>query len=565
MAMERKLSLHSGLKQLNEGRIKCDFNLNCACQPSATETREFRKRWLLLTDRERVTALSGDANQFLKTATDLLLCPGCRNSAEALFYKLVDGIVRLPQIVSRSGLCFDKDNHFRLSESCVNSPDKLFSLFYHQEQWANTTLMKPTKSSSKAGTSRARCQLHSQRVRGRPRPAAFEALWHKLPEDHQRHLSHIDSDQFLTDLENYLRRHRFCCRCKEKVLEAYDLLVGSSCSEDDCEDCGGFECAEKHHEHSDYGDDLHYTSYLFDELAFSRATNQIIVPCNIEFMLQLMSRADQEVAGDYWGDRHARTIAEAQDEVLMCLGMVIWDKMQSLWTKTRTEKRSEELVVHCALSTLRRNFDVALEALHGEAMIEQLLAEEDDESRRMAKKKEKRKEKKKKRKSVTKLKQRSRSESEKSCQCEKQKPKPTKARKQSDSSKTMTSQSSTNSLSSQEDDDDLTSCSRSTDVMGTHQCDSTCDEPCERGTLTYDERMEWQLLSSMGWNASNQITPSLPELDVDTDDENHGIPEDEIRFWKQNRSSLVRRRMAQRQELQERFDQFVLRTTSLDG
>lgn len=101
--------------------------------------------------------------------------------------------------------------------------------------------------------------------------------------------------------------------------------------------------------------------------------------------------------------------------------------------------------------------------------------------------------------------------------------------------------------------------------MGTHQCDSTCDEPCLRGNLTYDERMEWQLLSSMGWDASNQFTSSLPELDVDTDDENHGIPEDEIRFWKQNRSSLVRRRMAQRQKLQERFDQFVLRTTSLDA
>ncbi|KAE9022161.1 hypothetical protein PF005_g5049 [Phytophthora fragariae] len=543
---------------------KCGPDASCQCQPSAAETREFRKRWLLLTDRERVAALRGDADQFLETATELLPCPGCRNSAEALFYNLVDGIVRVPQLVSRSGLCFDKDSNFRLNESYLNSPDTSFSLFYHQERWAATTLAKPTKPNSKAGTSRARCPLHSQRVRGRPRPAAFEALWHKLPEDHQRHLSHIDSDQFLTDLESYLRRHRFCCRCKEKVLEAYDLLIGSSCSEDDCEDCGGFECSEKHHEHSDYGDDLHYTSYLFDELAFSRATNQIIVPCNIEFMSQLMSRADQEVVGD-WGDRHARTIAEAQDEVLICLGMVIWDKMQNLWTKSRSEKRSEELLVHCAVSTLRRNFDVAVEALHGEEMMEQLLAEEDDESRRLAKKKEKRKEKKKKRKSATKQKQVDRSESEKSQPAEKQKPKQTKTRKQSDSSKTVTSQSSTYSLSSQGDDDDLNNSSRSMDPMGSHQCDSTCDEPCLRGNLTYDERMEWQLLSSMGWDASNQFTSSLPELDVDTDDDNHGIPEDEIRFWKQNRSSLVRRRMAQRQKLQERFDQFVLRTTSLDA
>ncbi|KAG7402393.1 Gametoproteintin-binding protein 2 [Phytophthora boehmeriae] len=543
----------------------CGPNSSCQCQPSAAETREFRKRWLLLTDRERVTALRGDASQFLQTAIDLLPCPGCRNSAEALFYKLVDGAVRVPQIVSRAGLCFDKDSHFRLNESYLNSPDTSFSLFFHQERWATTALIKAGKPNTKAGTSRARCQLHSQRVRARPRPDAFEALWHKLPEDHQRHLAHIDSDQFLTDLESYLRRHRFCCRCKEKVLEAYDLLIGSSCSEDDCEDCGNFECGDKHHEHSDYGDDLNYTSYLFDELAFSRATNQIIVPCNIDFMSQLMSRADQEVVGD-WGDRHARTIAEAQDEVLICLGMVIWEKMQNLWTKSRSEKRAEELLVHCAVFTLRRNFDVAVEALHGEEMMEQLLAEEDDETRRLEKKKEKRKEKKKKRKSASKQKQADRSESEKSQQADaKPKSKQDKARKHSDSKTVETSPSSTNSLSSQGDDDDYINSNGSDHQLEDHQCDLTCDEPCLRGNLTFDERVEWQLLSSMGWDASNQFASSLPELDVDTDDENHGIPEDEIRFWKQNRPSLVRRRMAQRQKLQERFDQFVLRTTSLDA
>lgn len=556
----RDPSPDAGLRHL-EG--KCFFHANCECKPSVAEIREFHKRWLLLTEHERIAALKGDMNQFLQTVTDLLPCPGCRNGAEALFYKLLDGKVRVPQLVNRSGLCFDRNNHFRLNESYMNSPNMSFSLFYHHERWVNTTLTKPSKPNTKSGTSRAKCQLHSQRVRGRPRPAAFEALWHKLSESHQRHLSHIDSDQFLTDLESYLRRHRFCCRCKEKVLEAYDLLIGSSCSEDDCEDCGGFECSERHHEHSHYDNDLHYTSYLFDELAYSRAQNQIIVPCNIKFMSELMSRADQDVFGD-WGDRHARTIAEAQDEVLVCLGMVIWDKIQSLWTKSQSEKLSEELLVHCAVFTLRRNFDVAVEALHGEEMIEQLLAEEDDESRRLEMKKEKRKEKKKKRKTASKQKQVDRSEAGKRLQTEKIKSL-TKSCKRPNWSKTVTSQSSTNSLSSQGDDDELSNSSRSVDLAGPHQCDLAFDESCLHGNLTHDERLEWQLLSSMGWNASDQFASSSPELDVDTDDENHGISEDDIRFWKQNHSALVQRRMAQRQKLQERFDQFVMRATSLNA
>ncbi|KAL7683126.1 putative gametogenetin-binding protein [Plasmopara halstedii] len=542
---------------------RCDSHTYCKCQPSAAEMREFHKRWLLLTDQERIEALKGNANQLLQTARDLLSCPGCRNGTEALFYKMVDGNVRIPPLISQSGLCFSKDQCFQLNDSYMNSPDTSFSLFHHQKQWVNSALVKPNRTQSKSGTSRARCQLHSQRERGHPRPAAFVALWHKLSEDHQRHLSHIDSDQFLTDLESYLRRHRFCCRCKEKVLEAYDLLIGTSCSEDDCEDCGVFECSERHHEHCDYTDELNYTSYLFDELAFSSATNQIIVPCSIKFMSQLMSRADQELVGD-WGDRHARTITEAQDEVLVCLGMVIWDKIQSLWTKLQSDKLSEELLAHCAVLTLRRNFDVAVEALHGEEMIEQLLAEEEDESKRLEKKKEKRKEKKKKRKTASKQKQMDQSESDKRLQTASLQSL-MKNRKQSSSGTTMTSQSSTNSLSSQGEEDERSISRKSIDLTRLHQFDQTCDKRFVQGNLMHDERLEWQLLSSMGWNASDPSSSFSPEHGVDTDDENYGISEDDIRFWKQNQSSLVRRRMAQRQKVQERFNQFVLRTTSLNA
>lgn len=295
-----------------------------------------------------------------------------------------------------------------------------------------------------------------------------------------------------------------------------------------------------------------------------------MIPCHIDFMSQLMSRADQEIVGD-WGDRHARTIAEAQDEVLICLGMVIWEKMQNLWTQLRTEKRSEELLVHCAVSTLRRNFDVAVEALHGMEMMEQLLAEEDDESRRLAKKKEKKKEKKKKRKSATKQKQVDKPGPEKSAKGSKNRSNPQQqptggARKKSPSRSSGSLESQSSSQDDRNNNDSDSTIEDSSDQNQQHQCTSTCDDVCSLKTLSLDERMEMQLLSSMGWDASNQFASSLPELDGDSDDEeNYGIPEDEIEFWKQNRTSLVRKRLAQRQKLQEKFDQFVLRTNSLEA
>ncbi|KAF0715223.1 Aste57867_3507 [Aphanomyces stellatus] len=252
-----------------------------------------------------------------------------------------------------------------------------------------------------------RCTLHSAKLKTHPRPSAFTNLWDKMTPEYQSDITQIDSDQFLNDLECYLRRHRFCCRCKEKVLEAYDLLVGSGCSESDCEDCAGLHCfsdkssqdenASMHEEHlssSGGSADDERSSYLFDELTFCRDTNQIVVPTNLEYLLQLMDRADQEVVMD----RHARTLAEAQDEVLTCMGLVVWDKLQMMWSKIQCEDRSAELLLYCSIATIKHNFDMAVEALHGQEIMEQLLAEEEEDEKRTVRKKEKRKEKKKKKK-----------------------------------------------------------------------------------------------------------------------------------------------------------------------
>ncbi|GLD93193.1 hypothetical protein PINS_up001785 [Pythium insidiosum] len=288
---------HGNKGQSDGDASSTPLQYTCHCEPSAAEAREFRKRWMFLTDAERTTSLRANTAQFLQTVAELLPCLGCRSGTESLFHDLLTGTCGSPpSLVVHSGLCFERDQrHFRLNDSCMSNPDATLALFLHHERYASAMLTKQTRSAKGASSSRARCQLHSQRSRGRPRPAAFEALWNKLTTSQQRQLSHIDSDQFLTDLENYLRRHRFCCRCKEKVLEAYDLLIGSSCSEDDCEDCAGFDCADKHHDRGEYGDELHYTSYLFDELTYSRATGHIVVPCHIDFLSQLMSRADQEI------------------------------------------------------------------------------------------------------------------------------------------------------------------------------------------------------------------------------------------------------------------------------
>ena len=274
-------------------------------------------------------------------------------------------------------------------------------------------------------------------------------------------------------------------------------MIGSTCSEDDCEECAGMDYMDKC---SDFGEELHYSSYLFDELSFCRATGQILIPCHMEFMAQLLSRADQDI-GD-WADRHARTTAEAQDEVLTCLGMVIWEKMQTIWNRDRCEKRAQELLIYVGMSCIRRSFNIAVENLHGEEMIEQLLAEEALEAQKKAKKKKKKK-----------------------------KSKKTKA-------------------TPPDEMDDETMDTGVNQGLDRQAIDEDIDDIPLRKNGILDEDAEFQLLSSMGW-CNCEDTPerdSLPE-----------IPEDDLLYWQQNQSQLVSRRMEQRQRLQDRFNDLLLR------
>lgn len=287
------------------------------------------------------------------------------------------------------------------------------------------------------------------------------------------------------------------------------MLIGTSCSEDDCEECAGLDYMDKFGE---FGEELHYSSYLFDELSFCRSSGQIVIPCHMDFMSQLMSRADQEVFGD-WADRHARTIAEAQDEVLTCLGMVIWEKMQTLWTNSRCEKRAEELFVFLGTTCIRTSFNIAVESLHGEEMMEQLLAEEAEEEAQKKKKKKKRK----------------------------------KSKRLKGTSVENSIEVEDNNCCNDGSAENVPSIDENEDDIMKNESSNLCDM-----NHVLDEDAEMQLLSSMGWCDLNR--EDTPEHDSLLE-----IPEDDLIYWQENQSQLVSRRMEQRQKLQDRFNDFVLR------
>ena len=153
-------------------------------------------------------------DQFVKLTMDLLPCLGCRSSADALFQEIGAGDATTG-FLDGSGLEVLPNGCLKLSDEYCHDPDEALKMFNHYEKWGSKSVAKLGRSGK--SLSRSRCFLHSQRGRTPPRPDAFEALWGKLTTDNRHTLAQVDADQFLTDLECYLRRHRFCCRCKEKV------------------------------------------------------------------------------------------------------------------------------------------------------------------------------------------------------------------------------------------------------------------------------------------------------------------------------------------------------------
>lgn len=570
----------------------------CDCTPSNSELKEFRRKWCFLSEKERLSALKMPYTLFVKTVMDRVSCTMCRSRTICLFEELtcasgfcsnmdchghghkskfgqnryfefgdsdedssedencvLEETVETytsqeqPGFLSVEGLYMQEDGVLTLWHEFLNDPDAALVLFSHHERCP--PLMKGVKGNYglKNASMRGACHLHMQRARTNPRPETFEALWNKISSKNQRYLASTNADSFLTDLENYLRRHRFCCRCKEKVLEAYDLLIGSSCSEDDCEDCAGYdlmeqqrklqqrEATKQHMElngtypsSAEFNDDLQYSSFLFEEIAFCRNAGAIIVPCHMEYMSQLMMRADQDIVGE-WGDRHARTLAEAQDEVLTCLALVIWEKIQSIWIKSLCEKRAEELLVYLSVTGIRHSYDMAVEALHGEELMEQLLAEEDNECKRLARKREKRKEKKKKRKNNAK--------------------------------------NSMKSTGTDDEDDQHFVAPRSmTRKINLNPSLENVDNQHDNDILSrkqrnhLDEDAEMQLLSSMGWcDIASEVDKehAILILDETPEQDDFGISKDDIKYWKQNQSNLVSKRLEQRKRLKDQFNDFVSR------
>ncbi|CAG2065314.1 unnamed protein product, partial [Timema podura] len=93
-------------------------------------------------------------------------------------------------------------------------------------------------------------------------------------------------------------------------------------------------------------------------------------------------------------ERHAKTMETAQEEVLTCLGLCIYDRLYKIHTRLREEQSICQVLAAVAVETLCRNFEMAVDVKRGvsqlELLYEQITKEEIAKQHRKEHKKQKR-------------------------------------------------------------------------------------------------------------------------------------------------------------------------------
>uniref|UniRef100_A0A3P8NX33 Gametogenetin-binding protein 2 n=1 Tax=Astatotilapia calliptera TaxID=8154 RepID=A0A3P8NX33_ASTCA len=332
---------------------------------NTSHLKQFSEYHSKLNQQDLNIALMVASREVYSALAQLVPCVGCRRSVERLFSHLVEsGNPALePLTVKPTGM-------LSVTKTCLADVKKLYTLFYVHGAKLNDVIDAIPKSKKNK-----RCQLHSLDTH-KPKPlgGSWMDVWELMSQECRDEVVLIDSACLLETLETYLHKHRFCTDCKNKVLRAYNILVG----EVDCNKEKG------------------YCAALYEGLCCCPHERHIHVCCETDFIAHLLGRAEPEFSGGYERrERHAKTIDIAQEEVLTCLGIHLYERLHRIWQKLRAEEQTWQILFHLGIDALRKGFEMAVEKMQGISRLEQFVEELSEEERAKELKQEKKRQKRK--------------------------------------------------------------------------------------------------------------------------------------------------------------------------
>ncbi|XP_070572373.1 gametogenetin-binding protein 2-like isoform X2 [Ptychodera flava] len=327
------------------------------------ELEKFVQKFSLLNKDELAVAMMVTSKELFTTLSQMVPCVGCRRSAERMFHHLVQSGHRRalePLVVTPNSV-------LSIVHETLFDAKAIYTLFYVQGSQLSTMMDNIPKMKKNR-----RCMLHSIDNQKTKLIGSWIDVWDVLSQECRDEVTVIEADALLETTEVYLRKHRFCSECKSKVMRAYNILIGEVDS-----------CQEKN-----------YCPTLYEGLRCCPQERHVHVLCDTDFIAHLISRAEPDLNGGR-RERHAKTIDIAQEEVLTCLGIQLYERLYRIWQKLRAEEQTWQMLFYLGVSALRKSFEVAVEEKQGVTMLELVCNEITEAEKAKQQRKEQKKQKKK--------------------------------------------------------------------------------------------------------------------------------------------------------------------------
>ncbi|XP_055627302.1 gametogenetin-binding protein 2-like [Toxorhynchites rutilus septentrionalis] len=326
------------------------------------ELEEFTKKYRLLSPAELRLSLNVPTIEFTAMLSQNVPCVGCRRSVERLFYQLMlSGHPTLdPIVITNKGI-------LTISDDKMKSPQSVCTLFHKHR-----ALLEGLVDNQFRNRKSSRCSLHSlDSFRLRPFSETWRDVWNCMKQQCKDEIAVIEASELHTTLNSYLKKHKFCQECRTKVEKAYSLLV----------------------EESNPAKEKGYVAHLYSGIKRCLTDKHIHLQTKFEYIDGLITRAEPELSGrnSKHRERHAKTLEIAQEEVLTCIGMCLYERLRRINVCLREEENACQVLAAVAVHALCRSFDMAVENKQGISNLELLYQEISREERSREQKKEQKK------------------------------------------------------------------------------------------------------------------------------------------------------------------------------
>ncbi|RZF40544.1 hypothetical protein LSTR_LSTR000423 [Laodelphax striatellus] len=331
------------------------------------ELEEFMDKFYTLPESEVKNAFQVNYKDMLTVLDQTIPCVGCRRSVERLFCQLCKS-----EHPALSPLIVTKEGNITVSKDHFDCPLLLCTLLHGHSSTRLNDLVEGQLRSKKS----RRCVLHSlDSHRTRALTTPWRDIWSIMRPQCRDEVVLIEASTLIATVETYLRKHRFCGECRTKVLRAYSLLM---------EEPGPVK-------------DKGYVAELYANIKRCTPYKHIHLQTKTDYIHNLIRRAELELVSSR-RERHAKTLEIAQEEVLTCLGICVYERLHRIQLRLKEEECTCQVLAAVAIDSICRNFEVAVERKRGKSHLELFCEEITKEEKLKQQRKEHKKLKKKKRK-----------------------------------------------------------------------------------------------------------------------------------------------------------------------